>query len=47
MTESSALSVKPGQPPLAFDSHVAGIASQPFWLRWPDESGRAVATNRR
>ena len=27
---------------LAFDPDVAGIASQPFWLRWPGETGSEV-----
>jgi hypothetical protein len=28
---------------LDFDPAVAGIVSQPFWLRWTDESGGLVA----
>jgi len=28
---------------LDFDPEVAGISSQPFWLRWPGEGGRAVS----
>ncbi len=28
---------------LDFDPRVAGISSQPFWLRWPGEGSRAVS----
>jgi hypothetical protein len=28
---------------LDFDTSVVGIASQPFWLRWSDDAGAAVA----
>ena len=28
---------------LDFDPQVAGISSQPFWLRWPGEGGRPVS----
>ena len=29
-----------------FDPAIVGIASQPFWLHWRDEDGRAGGTRR-
>jgi hypothetical protein len=30
---------------LDFDPDAAGIASQPFWLRWPGETGSEVSAS--